>query len=49
MTDKVLFRLEGAIAIYKNGKLIKYLPNEDLSDQYYCKECAKKLDYLKDL
>lgn len=49
MTGKILFKLEGTIAIYKNGILIKYLPNEDLSDQYYCEKCSKKLDYLEDL
>jgi len=49
LTDKVLFTVRSVIAIYRNDNLISMIPNEDLSDQYYCEKCAKKLDYLEDL
>ena len=49
MEGELIFKVSGVIAIYGRHKLIKYLPNEDLEDQYYCEKHAREIDYLREI
>ena len=46
---ELMFKVSGAILIYDKKKLVKCLPNKDLSDQHYCGKCAKNISYLKEV